>query len=363
MKRRYIFLLLLSFVLISCKNQSIKPRKIVDPSSIIYDTAKVKSIKNISLKKTVDYLIVNGKKKYLSIYSIVKPRNNKIYFYDNLNVYVTDLDFKVLKYINLKDDDFHFNGRVSDLAIIKGDIYLLSHANTIVKISNYSSNNIEDIRLDLKSSKSYYKGEITGISNFDDKYILTTEGILPLENYSNSDSVELARLFDLHGKFIMSYKIAKSEADNYWKKDVATDFAACKDSLIYFTFVVSRNVYVFNVNGHLSNIYQFQVDDKYWHAPKSEENTIITKGNFKGHGRTTFYVPITTNSIPIQGNTVFALISRGMKKIPDLTAYNRNFKLKEKENLEGIPPGFGYRIYTAGKEIILHGREFYYVFQ
>jgi hypothetical protein len=363
MKSQIYIIFLASLILFSCSNDNSKKEKV--RNAFVQNKSsgnKIASIKNLSVIKTIDYVTFNGKKEYLSLDAIIKGYRHQVYIYDKYKIYITDLNLNVKKYINLKDKDFYIKGSVHDICIINDDIYILSSANTLIEIPNYNKENIKTIRLDIGRSKSIYSGDIIEICNVQDSELLATNGLLPFSYQPSIDYVELGRLFSLKGEFIRSFKFPKKDARNNFGKTLNHVFATNYNDLIYFSFDISRNICVYNMNGKLLNTYQLSVDKLYWHKPTMRSMSLDI-ANIKSGGTRFDFIPQSKNNLQIENNDIYTLMYEGKRKGPNLTVYNSNFVINNQLELKTIPSSLGYRIYVIDNRILISGRGLIYILE
>ena len=354
MKKYFILLLLL---LVSCDKKS------RNSEEINYKNEKdmvnyYSSIKEFSVRKVLDFVTSKGEQIFLSPATIIKSYKNRVYFYDKFKIYVTDSELNVQQIISLKEKDYMFKGKISDIEIIENSIFILDRSNKIKKIAMESPEKIDEIELDNKGT---YRGDYYGMTYIGDNCLLLTAGLLPLSFNTNNSGIEVGKVFELNGRYKFSITIPIEKADvESWKEGGDITFSANFKKLLYFSFSTSRNIYVFNSSGELLKVFQLAVDKKYWFEPKISLKSVNIAGREQSVTSVKFVIQYA-NNLQIADGYTYQIMYKGTDKSPSLIKYNLKFEIVESLDLKNIAPGMGYKIYLINDRILLVHNSIFYI--
>lgn len=342
-----ILLGLYCFLIITgCKNSN----KVEDISDVS-DSTNI-SLENLSLIKTQDYLTFKDSVIYLSDRVVVKGGVNRLVFVDKLKAYVTDLNLNIQKIISFEDKDYFFEGRIFDIELIGNKLLLIDKSNIVKEISLNEDNEINKINLDIESSNSTYNGSVLSMVRVGDSKILTSNFVTEAQYYSNN--IEFGKLFDLEGNFKNTFRIKSSEADTYWRTLGDWCWVSYYKNKVYFFFTISRKVFVFNINGKLLNVYELEVDKRYWQEPIVGETQTTIKDGATMTSKYSNYVSICWKSPQIKNGYIYALMYQGKEKGPKIVKYNLDLELIEEKESDNTVPGYmNYNLLIAGKRLYI----------
>lgn len=328
-----------------------KKEKIVG-DVLTYDSTNI-SLDKLKFIKTQDYLTYGDSLVFLHKNVIVKGEGNVLVFVDKLKIFITDLDLNVKKIILLNDKDYFFKGGINDAEIIGNKLFLLDASNIIKTISLNGDIEISEVKLDIKNSESVYTGSFNNLINIANNDILTTNFLLVFNTTVDNNQYELGKLFDLDGEFNLAFKIKSSIGDPIWK-NILSDFiyASYYDNKLYFSFLMSKKVYVFNNNGEFLNYFELQVDNKTWFEP-NPKNTQSKTGDIETQSVYTKYVAVCNNSLQIKGGFIYSLIYQGEDNKAKLLKYNLSFEKVEEVELNSIPSIMEYKIYLLSDRLFV----------
>lgn len=295
-------------------------------------------LKNIGFVKQQDYLISGDSLIYLSSRVIAKGRKNTIVFVDNLNIYITDLDLNVKKIISLENEDYMFKGYIIDFEIINNKLIVIDRSNIIKVISLIENNELSEINLGIENSSSSYNENFLSIAIFNNTEILTSNTINNNQFYSNS--IELGKLFTLEGKLKTTFKIKNDNADPCWKSIGDWCWVSSYKSKVYFFFTISRKAFVFDMKGKLLNVYELEVNKKYWKEPIVGETQSTIKDGATMTSVYSTYVSICWKSPQIKNNYIYSLMYSGNDIGPKIIKYNLDFEIVEEAKSNNTLPGY-----------------------
>ena len=350
MKQKYFIVYAFTFLmLISCESN--KNNKF-ENEAVDYDSTDI-SLQRLSLLKSQDYLTYKDSLIFLSTQRVYRGNKNIIVFFDRLNFYVTDLDLNVKKIISIKEKDYLIKGQVFDIGITNNELFILDASNIIKEISLKDGNEVNEIELEINSSEGLSPGAFNSMTNSSNDGILTTNIIQPFLSPSSSNEFELGKWFDLDGRFKTVFKIQNDKSDPNWFKFFDMSFASFFDGRVYFSFLISKKVFVFDLKAKLLNSYELSVDERYWSDIKTEtssakigEMTTTTIGSK--------FIVICNNGLQIKNGYVYSYIYQGNEKGPKLVKYNHDFKIIEELNVDEIKADpSGFKLYIIGDRLYL----------
>ncbi len=345
----YLYFLISAVILFSCSSdktdQQIKSHSTKDSTTI--------SLKNLSFIKSQDFLKQNDSIIYLTPERLCEASNRNFVFYNKQNLFLTDLDLNVLKTISLTEKGFLIKGRVLDIEIMDKNILLLDNSSTIKVVPLSDENSISEIKLDIEGSKSKYMGAFTSIVQVDQNKLLATNTLQPFLSTQLKHSYEVGKMFDIDGNYLVSFEVSGDQVDPNWNKFFDLAYATSYNDKIYFSFLISRKIFVFSLAGKLLNSYELEVDKNYWH----DINTETTSGETFGVKTTSIqskFIPICNNALQIRNGFIYSLIFQGKHNGPKLVKYNEKFDIIEELSIDEIksqPPEF--KIYIIKDRLYL----------
>lgn len=345
----YLSYLLTSVILFSCSNDKTE----ININNQSPEDSTTISLANLSFIKSQDYLKQNDSIIYLSQDRLCEASNQNFVFYDKLNLYLTDLDLNVIKTISLNEKGFLIKGKVYDIEIMDQNVLILDNSNIVKVVPLSDENSIIEINLDIEGSKSKYTGAFTSIVQIDQNKLLTTNTLQPFLSTQLKHSYEIGKMFDIDGNYLVSFEVSGDDVDPNWNKSIDLAYATFYNDKIYFSFLISRKVFVFSLTGGLLNSYELEVDKNYWHDIKTE----TTSGEISGVKTTsiqTKFIPICNNGLQIRNGFIYSFIFQGKHKGPRLVKYNEKFDIIEELSIDEInsqPPEF--KIYIIKDRLYL----------
>jgi len=331
-------------LLLSCNDS----KKIEDK---LLNNNVLRNFSKLALCETIDKLNYNTREYYFSNAAIIKNDGDNVYIYDKKMFYITDKQLKPNNIVSLKEIDYIIKGKVSDFEVINNKIIILDASRILKQISITNDFEITEIKLENSNEKNSYTGSYSSISNFRNIGLITVNPLIPL-NYQNINEVTLGNLFNLDGSLQRTYSIPINKIDANWKENVDFVYVTSFNDLIYFSFQISRKIFVFGSDGVFINELIHPIDKKYWTQPNIS-NSKIDIGNSISSVPLIKYVTLNTNSFQHDNKYFYCLMYQGKQKSPKLLKCDKEFKIIDEIILDSIPPNMGYKINFIDDRIFL----------
>ncbi len=221
--------------------------------------------------------------------------------------------FVIVDSFSLKSKDYLFQANYYAVAIKKDTLFLFDHSEVIKKI-NLVEKQISTLKYkhDFNNMIPTYAGNIEFVNDSIIVFAASSIRILPI-----MDTLTVGGLYSKNGELKVSFKVSINDLgynEEFIQSTQSLEeyYVTHYNEKVYFSFVASKKVLVFDLNANLINNYALFVNTAFWQEPH-----MTTRG---------FYItPVTTFKLQIHNDKIYHLIRNEPNQSPSIVEYTLNF--------------------------------------